>query len=143
MVFGERAGTRTQDLLINSQKRGGTGMLFLWIFHTLRGRARIEPALIEAIPLELPSQLVDLELELLLDLHSLLLCLERTIGAADLSLCIACKWDCVHRQRAAATSHASLPSQVAHSRNRGSAHMSFGWISRPGARLRYIPATDR
>jgi hypothetical protein len=50
-------------------------------------------ALIEAIPLEFPSQLIDVELELLLDLHSLLLCLQRTIGAADLSLCIACKWD--------------------------------------------------
>ena len=118
-------------------------MLFFVDFPYVTRKSSDRTALIEAIPLELPSQLVDLELELLLDLHSLLLCLERTIGAADLSLCIACKWDCVHRQRAAATSHASLPSQVAHSRNRGSAHMSFGWISRPGARLRYTPATDR
>ena len=118
-------------------------MLFFVDFPYVTRKSSDRTALIEAIPLELPSQLVDLELELLLDLHSLLLCLERTTGAADLSLCIACKWDCVHRQRAAATSHASLPSQVAHSRNRGSAHMSFGWISRPGARLRYTPATDR
>jgi hypothetical protein len=110
MVFGERAGTRTQDLLIKSQKRGGRNALFRDFSIRYAEELGSNRALIEAIPLELPSQLVDLELELLLDLHSLLLCLERTIGAADLSLCIACKWDCVHRQRGAATSHASLPS---------------------------------